>query len=213
MIKKLAIGISAVMHPLLMTTYLFALLFFYAPTIARPLSAEAAKYILLALLITTFLLPIISIVALRFSTFQASKDLVTLSLPTRQERVLPFFFTSLFYLITTYMFMVKFRVNSSLVVILAAATVLILVLSTITLFTKVSAHAASGGALVGFLIGLNVRYPQSFLLMPLLVAVVLTGCLMSSRLYLNLHVAKSVWLGGGIGLFVSLTAVLWFVAG
>ena len=213
MIKKLAIGISAVMHPLLMTTYLFALLFFYAPLIARPLSAEAAKYILLALLITTFLLPVISIVALRFPTFQASKDFITLSLPTRKERIIPFFFTSLFYLITTYMFMVKFRVNSALVVILAAATVLILVLSTTTLFTKVSAHAASGGALVGFLIGLSIRYPQSYLLIPLLIAIMLSGCVMSARMYLDLHTAKGVWLGMGTGLLVSLTAILWFVTG
>ena len=211
MIRKLAIGISAVMHPLLMTTYLFALLFFYAPLITRPLSPTAANYILLALLITTFVLPVVSIAALRFSAFRITNNFAVLSLPTRQERVLPFFFTSLFYLITTYMFMAKFKVNLVLVVILAAATALILVVSTVTLFIKVSAHAASGAAMVGFLIGLIVRYPQTYLFIPLLVAVVLTGCVMSSRLYLNLHSVKGVWLGAGLGLTVSLGAMLLFV--
>ena len=211
MIRKLAIGISAVMHPLLMTTYLFALLFFYAPLITRPLSSTAANYILLALLITTFVLPVVSIAALRFSAFRITNNFAVLSLPTRQERVLPFFFTSLFYLITTYMFMAKFKVNLVLVVILAAATALILVVSTVTLFIKVSAHAASGAAMVGFLIGLIVRYPQTYLFIPLLVAVVLTGCVMSSRLYLNLHSVKGVWLGAGLGLTVSLGAMLLFV--
>ncbi len=65
------------------------------------------------------------------------------------------------------MFMAKFRVNLVLVIILGAATVLILVVSVVTLLTKVSAHAASSGALVGFLIGLSIRYPQTYLVIPL----------------------------------------------
>ena len=199
------------MHPLLMTTYLFALLFFYAPAITRPLSPSAAHLILLALFITTFVLPVISIAALRFSAFRITHNFEALSLPTRRERVLPFFFTSLFYLITTYMFMAKFRVNMVLVVILAAATVVILAISTATLLIKVSAHAAGGGALVGFLIGLSLRYPQSFLFIPLVIAIVLTGCVMSARLYLDLHSAKGVWLGAGLGVAVSLLSILWFV--
>ena len=211
MIKKSAIGISALMHPLLMTTYLFALLFFYAPSITRPLSPTAANYILLALLITTFVLPLVSIAALRFSTFKATSNITALSLPTRQERVLPFFFTSLFYLITTYMFLVKFRVNLVLVVILGGATALILLVSAATLITKVSAHASGGGAMVGFLAGLSIRYPQNYLFIPLLVAVVLMGGVMSARLYLNLHSAKSVWLGAGLGVGISLAAILLFV--
>ena len=211
MIKKSAIGISAMMHPLLMTTYLFALLFFYAPPITRPLSPTAANYILLALFITTFVLPIISIVALRFSAFNVTNNFAVLSMPTRQERVLPFFFTSLFYLITTYMFMAKFKVNLVLVVILAAATALILAVSITTLFVKISAHAASGGAMVGFLIGLSIRYPQSYLFIPLLVAVVLVGGVMSARLYLDLHSVRGVWLGAALGVTVSLSAILLFV--
>ena len=211
MIRTLAIGISAVMHPLLMTTYLFALLFFYAPLITRPLSPTAANYILIALFITTFVLPLISIAALRFSAFRVTNNFTVLSLPTRRERLLPFFFTSLFYLITTYMFMAKFRVNMVLVVILGGATALILAVSTVTLLTKVSAHAASGGALVGFLVGLSIRYPQSYLFTPLIAAVVLTGGVMSARLYLDLHSVKGVWLGMGLGVTVSLSAILLFV--
>lgn len=211
MIRKLAIGISALMHPLLMTTYLFALLFLYAPVITRPLSPTAANYILLALFVTTFALPMVSITALRFSALRVTNNFAALSLPTRQERIVPFFFSSLFYLITVYMFAVKFRVNSVLVVILAAATVLILLVSLLTLFVKVSAHAVSSAALVGFLIGLSVQYPQSYLLFPLVVALVLAGGVMSARLYLDLHSARGVWLGAGVGLVVSLGAILLLV--
>ncbi|MGB3777805.1 MAG: hypothetical protein WA960_05570 [Tunicatimonas sp.] len=210
MIRTLAIGISAVMHPLLLTLYLFALLFFYAPTIVQPLPSGAAKQVLLALGITTFVLPMVSIGALRLGVLQTTGLSGMFTLPTRQERVLPFFFASLFYLITTYLFLVKLQVNLVLVVILAAATALVLTVSATALFTKVSAHATGGGALVGFLVGLGMRYPEISFVVPVLVSVLLAGGVMSARLYLDLHAESGVWRGAGLGFGVSLLSMLWF---
>lgn len=210
MVRTLAIGISAVMHPLLITLYLFALLFFYAPTIVQPLPSEAANQVLVALGITTFVLPMISIGALRLKVLQTAGLPGMLALPTRQERVLPFFFAGLFYLITTYLFLVKLQVNLVLVIILAAATLLILTVSAMSLVSKISAHATGGGALVGFLVGLSWRYPGNFFIVPLLVSMLLAGGVMSARLYLDLHSAKEVWLGAGIGFGMSLLSMLWF---
>ena len=212
MVRTLAIALSAVMHPLLTTLYLFSLLFFYAPPIVQPLPSGAANQVLLALGITTFVLPMISMGALRLGVLQTAGLPALFTLPTRQERKLPFFFVSLFYLITTYLFAVKLQVNLVLVVILATATALILVVSATTLVTKMSTHATSSGALVGFLVGLGIRYPQNYFVVPTLVAVLLAGGVMSARLYLDLHSAKGVWLGAGIGFGVSLLAMLWFAS-
>ncbi len=211
MTRTLAIGISTVMHPLLITLYLFALLFFYAPTIVQPLPSGAAIQVLLALSVTTFVLPMISIGALRLGVLQTAGLAGMFTLPTRQERVLPFFFASMFYLITTYLFLVKLPVNLVLVVILAAATALILTVSATNLFTKVSAHATGSGAMIGFLIGLGLRYPEISFVIPVLASVLLAGGVMSARLYLDLHAASGVWRGAGLGLGVSLLSMLWFV--
>ena len=210
MIRTLAIGISAVMHPLLITLYLFTLLFFYAPTIVQPLPSGAANQVLLALGITTCVLPMMSVGALRLGVLQTAGLPGMLSLRTRQERVVPFLFAGLFYLITTYLFLVKLQVNLVLVVILATATVLIFFMSATALFTKLSAHATGAGALVGFLVGLGLRYPETSFVVPTLVAVLLAGGVMSARLYLGLHASPGVWRGAGVGFGMSLLSMLWF---
>lgn len=210
MVKKISIAVSVVLHPLLMPTFLFALLFYYAPVIIEPINPKAAIYLLLAVFITTFMLPMISITALRFSDIYRMGKLNTLSLPSRKDRIIPFFFTSLFYMITTYMFFSKFKVNQILVIILAASTLIILLVSIITLFLKVSTHSASAGAMIGFLLALGFKFPQSKLLWPLILILILGGLVMSARLYLEAHKPLDVLIGSIVGLSISLTSVLLF---
>jgi membrane-associated phospholipid phosphatase len=211
MVRKLSVAISILMHPLLMPTLLFALLFYYAPVITQPINTKAANYLLLAVFITTFLLPMVSITALRFSDFMNKGKFVALSMPQRKDRILPFFFTSLFYLITTYMFFTKFRVSQVLVVILAATTLIIILISIITFFLKVSAHSASAGALIGFMLGLGFKYPQERMVWPLLLILLLGGMVMSARLYLDTHRPVDVLIGSLLGLSVSAGSILLFI--
>lgn len=211
MLRNLAIAASAIMHPLLMPTLLFALLFYYAPVTTRPITYEAARYILLVIFITTFMLPMVSITALRLSSIMTSNKLAALSMPERKDRILPFFFTSMFYAITTYMFFSKFRVNQVLIVILAATTLIILFISLITLFLKVSSHSASAGSMAGFIIGLGIKYPQGQMVWPLIAILLLGGMAMSARLYLNEHKPVEILVGSMVGFVISLNAILAFV--
>ncbi len=211
MVRKLSIAISVLMHPLLMPTLLFALLFYYAPVITHPINLKTANYLLLAVFITTFLLPMISITALRFSDFMTKDKLTALSIPHRQDRILPFFFTSLFYIITTFMFFTKFRVNQVMVIVLAAATLIIILVSAITFFIKVSAHSASVGALIGFLLGLGFKYPHERMVWPLLLALLLGGMVMSARLYLDTHRPIDILIGSLLGFTMSLGSILLFL--
>lgn len=211
MLRNSAIAISVLMHPLLMPTLLFALLFHYAPVITKPITREMALYILLAIFITTFVLPMISITALRLSSIMTDNKLAAFSMPDRKDRILPFFFTSMFYLITTYMFFSKLRVNQALVVILASTTAIILLISLVTLFLKVSTHSASAGALTGFLMGIGFKYPQEHVMWPLIIMLILGGLAMSARLYLNEHKPVEVLAGYTLGLMVSVGSVLKFI--
>lgn len=210
MIRKLASVCSVLMHPLLMPTYLFALLFYYAPIITKPISVANANYLLLAIFLTTFLIPIVYVTVSRFLVIRANY-LTVISMPTRQERVLPFFFISIFYLIVTFLFVYKFNVNPVLSVVLAATTAIIIIVSISTLFIKVSAYGASSCGLVGFIFGLGMKYPQSFLVLPLVGALLLSGLVMSSRLYLGAHKPLDILIGGIVGLTVSVPSVLFFV--
>ncbi len=211
MLRKLAIALSALMHPLLMPVSLFALLFYFTPIIVRPISQENFRYVLSAVFVTTFLLPMVSITALRLSAMLGGSRLMALSMPDKKDRLLPFFFTSLFYVITTYMFFAKFRVNLALVVVLAATTLIIMVVTLTTLVFKISAYGASTGGWIGFLLGLGFKYPQAPMLMPLIAILVLSGLVMSARLYLHEHTPAEILVGHVVGLSISLSAMLLYV--
>jgi len=210
MIRKLAVVCSVLMHPLLMPTYLFALLFYYAPIVVRP-GVGNADYLLLAIFLTTFLIPLVYVSVSRFLVIRANY-LAVISMPTRQERILPFFFISIFYMIVTFLFVYKFEASPVLSVILAATTAIIVVVSITTLFLKVSAYSASSFGLIGFVIGLGIKYPQAFLVLPLVGFLLLSGLVMSARLYMGSHKPLDVLIGCVIGITISLSSVLIFVA-
>lgn len=211
MIKKLAIVFSVLMHPLLMPTYLFALLFYYAPVITNPISASNANYLLLAIFLTTFLIPIVYVTVSRFLVIRTN-FLAVISMPTRQERILPFFFISIFYLIVTFLFIYKFNVNTVLSVILAATTAIIVAVSIANLFLKVSAYSASSCGMIGFIIGLGIKYPQTFLVLPLIILLIMSGLVMSSRLYTGVHKPLDILTGSVLGLLITIPSVLLFVS-
>ncbi|MGB3585028.1 MAG: phosphatase PAP2 family protein [Tunicatimonas sp.] len=209
MLRKLAVLGSVLMHPLLMPTYLFALLFYYAPIVVER-GVSNPDYLLLAIFLTTFLIPLVYVTVSRFLVIRKNY-LAVISMPTRQERVLPFFFISLFYIIVTFLFVYKFNDSSVLSILLAAFTVIIIVASVATLFIKVSAYSASSSGLIGFIIGLGSEYPQAFLVTPLVIVLIISGLVMSSRLYIGSHEPKDILVGSIIGLAISLVSVWWFV--
>ncbi|MEM8968840.1 MAG: phosphatase PAP2 family protein [Bacteroidota bacterium] len=209
MVRKLAVLCSVLMHPLLMPTYLFALLFYYAPIIIRP-GISNADYLLLAIFLTTFLIPLVYVTVSRFLVIRANY-LAIISMPTRQERILPFFFISVFYIIVTFLFVYKFNASPVLGMLLAAFTAIIISVSIATLFIKVSAYSASCCGLIGFIIGLGAEYPQAFLVTPLVVVLIISGLVMSARLYIGSHKPMDVLVGSLIGLSISLVSVWLFI--
>jgi membrane-associated phospholipid phosphatase len=96
------------------------------------------------------------------------------------------------------------------VVILAAVSVCIGLVTLITLFWKISAHAVGTGGLLGFLFGIVYSFAAVELLYPTLVCVLAAGLLLSARLYLNAHTPAEVGAGFLLGLTICFTAVVGF---
>lgn len=210
MIRKLALLVSLLMHPLLMPTLLFTILFYFAPIVISPISESAINTILLVLMITTFLLPLLSISALVYSSGRLQNTFKNLSMQERKTRILPFFFTTMFYGITTYLFMDKIKENNIFVTILMAITLMVLVISLITLFMKVSAHSAAASGMIGFLLSIALKHSQHGLLFPLVGILLMGGMVMSARLYLNAHKPNEILLGCVVGFFLSFGAIWLF---
>ena len=203
---KIANLVSTVFHPLIIPTLIFACIFGFAPILARPLSDEALIYILVAIFITTFVIPLCSMGVLKFSAYISS-----LAMENRQERVIPFLFVSVFYGITTYMFYAKMQLNAILIVIMLVITIISFLVTVTTFFWKISAHSASIAGMIGFLMAIMVKYSLEALLAPLIASILLAGVIMTSRLYLNAHKPSEILVGGLLGFAFSFGAIFYFI--
>lgn len=202
MIDKISQPVSYIFHPLLIPTYTFAALYYLTPHLVMPLSVMTLPF----LFISTFVIPGISLSILR-----VSGSITSLKLEKREERLTPFVFITLFFGMTSYMFIIKIGVNDLVAIIFASTTLLILFLTLITVFFKISIHAAGMSGFLGYLLCIAIKFPEFSLVYPIMTLIILSGLVMSARLYLNAHSPKEILAGFISGLVVSFNALYWFV--
>ncbi|UXX80226.1 PA-phosphatase [Reichenbachiella carrageenanivorans] len=191
--EKTSSIISYLFHPLLMPSMTFLIIYWQLPELIKPLTLVTLPF----LFITTFIIPILSVAMLKFSG-----SVTNFKLDKQEERVMPFSFVTVFYGLTTYLFVFKIQVNEVFALLLIATTLLVSVLTLITVWYKVSIHSAGISGVVGFFLAFGMRFPDSAVLYPLLVLLVVAGLVMSARLKLNAHTPKEVLVGMLIGLTI-----------
>lgn len=206
MARKSAEIVSYLFHPMLMCTMLVGLLYFFAPSLISPLDQASILYVLSIIFLLTFVIPALSIGVLKLTSFISS-----MKLENRKERLVPFIFVSSYYALTTYMFVVKLGLDGAIMVMFSTITLLIVLLTVITTFFKISAHSAGIWGLLGFLVSIHYKFPDNRLFWPILAVLILAGLVNSSRLLLDAHSPKEVGLGAIFGFFLCLSAMFIFV--
>jgi len=197
--------ISIVFHPLLMPTYLFLFIILFASTLLQPLQTASQYRLLIIIFFVTFIIPAISIGTLRLSNI-----ITDFKLDNKRQRFTPFLFVTCFYGVTSYMFYAKVNVNS-LYLILAITTGLLLVLTIITLYWKISIHGAGIGGVIGFILAISfVHYMPSFALI-IAVAIVISGLVVYARLSENAHTPAQVYAGLVLGAILCYTSLRLFL--
>lgn len=153
----------------------------------------------------TFVLP-----ALNVSMFKAFGLIKSLSMEERRERVLPFSFVTILYVVVTYLFFIKTRVSlhDNLLKFLLVADALVLVSTVVTIFYRVSIHSIAVCGIIGILLPLNKISEDGGLFYPTIGAILAAGLVMSSRLQLNAHTPREVLVGALIGFSVSFMSML-----
>ena len=205
MTDRVASIISYVLHPLLMSTYLFAILVFITPLNVLPIGFSIAGSIVLVSLIfiTTFVIPVLSLFILKMSG-----SISSISLDRREERLTPMIYTGVMYGVTTYLFTTKVELGAMIPIFLGISTLLIILTALITIFWKISLHAIGFGGFVGFLLGLN-QYSHlthfEYVLSTLFLAAALV---LSARLKLNAHSPPQVYLGFVLGICISFVSFI-----
>ena len=211
MTNRIATFLSVVFHPLLITTYLFALLFLAAPDLVGvgALELPALGSLLLLIFLNTFVAP--AVIIYYFYRFGLVSSLHVDNL---RERRLPYLVSAIIYAISTYLFGWKLQPIAELApqisVILGSATLSLIIVALVSLFWKISAHATGIGGAIGIITALLMRYDENALLNPLLIAIVTGGFLMSARLYMNAHNLAQIAAGVFCGIFIGVGTVYYY---
>lgn len=209
--NRLAIILSVVFHPLIITTYLFALLFFLAPDLVGVSAFEmpALGSLLMLLWLNTFIAP-----AIMMFYFKKMGMITSLYVEDAAERRIPYVACVIIYGLATYLFGWQLQPIGELApqisVILASVTFSLALIAMVSYFWKISAHATGIGGTIGMLSGLMIRFDESALLAPLILTILIGGWLMSARLQLNAHTPSQIAAGVFCGLFVSSATVYFF---
>jgi membrane-associated phospholipid phosphatase len=176
-----------------MPTLVFGFLIFWAPQLIKD-AFYHKWYLLLMVFLTTYVIPLFSIVMMKLTG-----NISSFHMETKDERVFPFSMISLFYMIATYFFYLKFQVDPVLILAMTSITVCVILLTSLTFFWKISAHMTGASGLMAIVSAISIKYPANFQLEILLGSIVLAGLIGSARLYLNAHRPFEVYLGFLLG--------------
>lgn len=195
--------VSIVLHPLLMTTYLFVLLMYFLPSILLPINPANYLVFLGFIFCFTFLLPALSI-----GVFRLSGSIKSVELPEQRERTIPFLFISVYYALAWYLFYIKVPINPVFIKLLLVTVILVVTATMLNFIVKLSIHSMAIWGTVGMLFWLNRAEANNPLLYPIIIIVILAGFVMSSRVYLNAHSMQETSVGAFTGFLVSFISML-----
>lgn len=194
--------ISVIFHPLLMPLY-GLLIIFSAPTLLGFIPFVQKKVIILILLTNNILLPLSLLPYLKWR-----KIITTWSIDDRSERIIPMALTSLFYFVTLYIIL-KYRIPVFIKTVILATALISFTVTLINFWWKISIHSVGAGALTAliFVLSFKMHTPLTIFLIP---AIIVSGLVLSSRLILNSHSPREVWLGYLLGITGMTTLLLIF---
>jgi len=204
-ILGLAWMVSIVFHPLLMPTYLNAIVFKYCTDIL-PLTREAKVQMLLFVFVSTYLIP-----AIATGLLWATGAISSLSLEKRSERLIPLMVTGVIYAGVSYVFLDYLSMARLLGLFMGTIALTVILTAFITHFWKISSHMVGVGGLVGFLFSVVLETHNLSLEYPLIGSIGVAGAVASSRLYLKAHSIKQIIAGFLLGIVLSWSAVYFFV--
>lgn len=216
-LKKAADLVSILFHPLLMVTYMTALLLVINPYQFGVFSIVEQWKLLLLVFMSTFAMPAFAVVLMR-----ALNMISSFRMPDPKERIGPYIITGVFYLWMFINFKHNPTIPKALTIGMLGATIALFASFFFNNFTKVSAHAAGMGGLVG-VAAINYLYfnfdtftlhlgglglfevSTSFVL---LLLILLAGIVGTARLILNAHTPGQLYGGFFIGVLSQVLALV-----
>lgn len=201
--NKFARIISYVGHPLLVPTYIYAMVFLIHPYYIK----EREQYLILIGLIffITFFIP-------TWATFFLYKLGIIKSMTMERlgERKIPFLMTSILYVVGSYLMSQATFLNKEFVVFMYSIAVNVTITGFVSTKWKISAHAVGVGGFLGILTYTNLTFDFDFFQSMYFISILGGAGVLWARLFLHAHNPKQVYTGL-IGSFLICLSVPYFL--
>ena len=195
--------ISIIFHPLILSTYAFALIYFTNPLLFSIYDRTDLSKIFLTVFINTFLFPLVAILLLWRLGF-----LKSMHMESSKERIVPYITSGVMY-IWAYVVFRKSGLPQLLNIVILGACITLFTTFLVTLFRKVSIHSAAMGSLFILTLAVCLLSQQNYNLLLFGVAL-LGGIVGTSRLLLGAHDTTEIALGYFIGVMGQLIALKFY---
>jgi len=192
--KRIAHFISYVFHPLLMPTYGLAFLFKLKFYFFYSFPFEAKLAIIAIVFLNTAFMPSLFFLFLRYR-----KVISSLKMENKNERIIPFIITAVFYYGTFYILR-RFNLPPLVYYLIFGSFCLIIISLIINFWWKISIHTIAIGGLTGAFIAIGLYLSMNLLLLVAL-CVFVAGCIGFARLKLMAHTPAQVYMGFLLGVF------------
>ncbi len=193
--NKFAKAISYLFHPIFLPLYSLLLLFNLRSSANFDFFRKAQLMLIAFVSITTIVFPLLMIFLMKWQGFVKNY-----SMESRQERVLPYMITAIFYFLACNMFY-QMQLHSIYTNYILGASVILVVVVLITLQWKISTHMAGIGGVFGMILGVSVLLSLD-LQLHLMAITVLAGIIGYARLRLEAHKPSEIYLGFALGAVV-----------
>lgn len=198
----LAHFVSIIFHPLLLSTYMVWVLGWFFPgllMVNREVLLPVSGFVFLV----TGILP-----ALNLLMFRYFGTITSYFLSDHRQRIIPFFFIALIYMLVTALFYFKLPLSDNFIKLMIIVTVMVVASAIITVFYKVSVHSLGIWGCVGMMLPLNKAVEDGAMLWPTCIAIIIAGLVMWARLLLNVHVPRQVLVGSLVGLAIGFAGMI-----
>jgi hypothetical protein len=194
---------SVVFHPLFIPFYVVAFLIKFHPSYFSGFSFYSKFEILRSVFVNTILFPAFALLVMKGLGFVKS-----VFLHTQQDRIGPYLANMIFYF---WMARVFFNYTPELTPVMASFMTGVFLTTAIALianiFYKISMHAIGCGGMLGIFI--IIMFSNSMLMTwPLSIALLISGLACTSRLIVNNHTPKEIYLGLAVGLVCQFAAAI-----
>jgi PAP2 superfamily len=203
-LRFLANVVSVICHPVFFPIVMAYVLYLLEPAAFMGASTKQLGLWFISIAVTAVFFPLFSIALMKPLGFIAS-----FHMKTARERTIPLMSTMIFYFWVTHVFNnIPNNPPLALKVLLLGNFWGIIAIFMINIFTKISMHTATAGAMIGIIIVLAMSSTAN-MTVPLLVSIVIAGIIGTARMLLGAHERGDIWLGYIIGVLVQLGAYLY----